>query len=234
MRGVLLTALVSGLFAGLVFFGVQSVTTRPLIAQAEVYEQAEMRAAPPMQENVSHQHEWEPREGIERAAYTLAADVLIGVGYAFLLVGAVGTSGRTITPLSGMAWGAAGFVVFVAAPSLGLPPEPPGGHAAELFSRQIWWLGTACATAAGLWLLLMQRSGWLRVAGVALLVVPHLIGAPRLTDASVETHGELTRQFIWASLTANAVLWAALGLAVGRLYPWSNRVAARSSFGARA
>jgi len=146
MRGVLLTALMSGLFAGLVFFGVQSVTTRPIIAQAEVYEQAELRAAPSTQESVSHQHEWEPQEGIERAAYTLAADVLIGVGYAFLLVGAVSTSGRAITTGSGMAWGAAGFVVFVVAPSLGLPPEPPGGHAAELLSRQIWWLGAACAT----------------------------------------------------------------------------------------
>ena len=183
---------------------------------------------------MSHQHEWEPQEGIERAAYTLAADVLIGVGYAFLLVGAISTSGRSVTTGSGMAWGAAGFAVFVAAPSLGLPPEPPGGHAAELLSRQIWWLGTACATAAGLWLLLMQRKGLLRVAGVALLAVPHVIGAPRLTDAGVETHGELTRQFIWASLAANAALWAALGLAVGRLYPWSNRVAARSSLGARA
>jgi cobalt transporter subunit CbtA len=233
MRGVLLTALVSGLFAGLVFFGVQSVTTRSLIAQAEVYEQAELPVAPPMQTDVSHQHEWEPRDGIERAAYTLAADVLIGVGYAFLLVGAVSTSGRAITTGSGMAWGAAGFVVFVVAPSLGLPPEPPGGHAAELLSRQIWWLGAACATAAGLWLLLMQRRGWLRVAGVALLVVPHVIGAPRLTDAGVETHGELIRQFMWASFAANAALWAALGLAVGQLYPWSTRVAARS-FGARA
>ena len=234
MRSVLLTALVSGLFAGLVFFGVQSVTTRPLIAQAEVYEQTELRAAPSMPTSMSPQHEWKPQDGIERAAYTLAADVLIGVGYAFLLVGAVSTSGRTLTTGSGMAWGAVGFVVFVAAPSLGLPPQPPGGHAAELLSRQVWWLGTACATAAGLWLLLMQRKGLLRVAGVALLAVPHVIGAPGLTDAGVETHGELTRQFIWASLAANAALWAALGLAVGRLYPRSNRVAARSSLGARA
>ena len=79
----------------------------------------------------------------------------------------------------------------------------------------------------------MQRRGWLRFAGVALLVVPHVIGAPRLTDAGVETHGELIRQFMWASFAANAALWAALGLAVGQLYPWSTRVAARS-FGARA
>jgi cobalt transporter subunit CbtA len=233
MRSVLLIALVSGLFAGLVFFGVQSVTTRPLIAQAEVYEQAELRAAPPMQGTTSHQHAWEPEEGIERAAYTLAADVMIGVGYAFLLVGVVSVSGRNITTASGLAWGAAGFLVFVAAPSLGLPPEPPGGHSAELLLRQVWWLGTASATAAGLWLLFMQRNGWLRFAGVALLVVPHVIGAPRLTDAGVEVHGELTRQFIWASLTANAALWATLGLAVGRLYSWSNRLLAGSSLSAR-
>ena len=233
MRGVLLTALAAGLLAGLVFFGVQSVTTRPLIAQAEVYEQAELRAAAPMPGHVA-EHEWEPGEGAERAAYTVAADVLIGVGYAFLLVGAISLSGRTVTPASGLAWGAAGFLVFVAAPSLGLPPEPPGGHAADLLSRQAWWLGTACATAAGLWLLLMQRRPWLRVVGAVLLAAPHVIGAPRLADAGIEDHAELARRFVWASLAANAALWATLGLAAGRFYPGLNRIPAGASLSARA
>ena len=228
VRGLLLTALVAGLLAGLAFFAVQSVTTRPLFVRAELIEQAELHATP----GQPHEHEWEPEAGIERTAYTMTADVLIGVGYAFLLLGAVSLSGRTLNPLTGLAWGAAGFVVFVAAPALGLPPEPPGGHAADLLARQAWWLGTAAATAAGLWLLLMQDRRWLWLAGAMLLVLPHGIGAPQLAEA--EAPGELAAPFLWASLAANAALWAALGLAAGRLYPVFNRPSIGSAFGARA
>lgn len=233
LRGVLLTALASGLLAGLVFFGVQSVTTRPLIVQAEIYEQSELHAAASMQSHTTDVHGWEPEGGSKRTAYTLAADVLIGIGYALLLVGAISVSGRTVALASGLAWGAASFLVFAGAPSLGLPPELPGGHPADLLLRQAWWLGTAGATAVGLWLLVMQDRRWLRAAGVALLIVPHLIGAPQATGADTEAHAALSIRFVWASLTANAALWATLGLAVGWLFPWFNRIPLAPSLRAR-
>ena len=222
LRGILLTALASGLAAGIAFFAAQLVTTGPLIARAELHEHAEQHATSP-----AHSHdagEWEPGEGIERTSYTLAADVIIGIGYAFLLVGAVRLSARPVTLRSGLAWGAAGFLVFVAAPALGLQPEPPGGRPADLLARQTWWLLTAGATAFGLWLILLQPRSRLRAVGVLLLVAPHLIGAPQPMEAVSEVHASLSSSFVWAALTANAILWMVLGLGVCWLYPKLNRV----------
>ena len=214
-RTTLLAALAAGLIAGLVFFAAQLATTGPLIQQAERFERAE-----PAHGGGHHVHAWEPADGAERTAYTLAADELIGIGYAFLLVGAIGFSGRAVTPASGLAWGAAGFLVFAAAPALGLPPEPPGAVAAGLLARQAWWIGTAAATACGLWALALGRFPYRKLLGVALLALPHLIGAPKAVPGpEAPEQAALAIRFAWASLACNALLWAALGLAVGWLLP---------------
>jgi len=215
LRTTLLAALVAGLIGGLLFFAAQAFTTRPLIEQAEVLEQAEAAH----DHGAVHAHEWEPQEGLERALFTLAADILIGVGFAFLLVGAIGLADRPMSPGAGLLWGLAGFAVFVAAPALGLPPDPPGGHPADLVARQLWWIGTAAATASGLWAILLQRRAWLRIVGLALLVLPHLVGAPQPAEPAAGEHAALTVPFIWASLGSNLVLWTALGVSLGLLLP---------------
>ena len=51
--------------------------------------------------------------------------VLIGLGYAFVLVALIAFSGRRMTARQGVLWGAAGFVATGLAPGLGLPPESP-------------------------------------------------------------------------------------------------------------
>jgi cobalt transporter subunit CbtA len=219
IRTTLTAALLAGLLAGLAFFVAQLVTTSPLIRQAEVYERAEQV------QHAGHDHgaasgveEWEPADGAERTLFTLGADVLVGMGYAFLLTGAIGLRGRPVSPYSGLVWGAADFAVFVAAPAIGLPPEPPGGHAADLLARQIWWIGTAAATAAGLWLWTMRRRPGLVVLGAALMVAPHLIGAPK--PVAPFEYEDLAQSFVLASLACNAVLWVSLGLALGLVLPW--------------
>lgn len=217
LRAVLVAALLSGVLGGLVFFAAQSVTTRPLIVLAEIQEHAAQHAAGAAHDHAAGGHEWEPAEGLERTAYTLGADLLLGVGFAFLLVGAISLSGRTVTPWAGLAWGGAGFLAFAVAPSLGLPPEPPGMEAAALLLRQAWWLGTACATAAGLWLLVMCRQPWHHLVGALALVAPHLIGAPQPPFVHVADAAGLARSFVWASLAATAALWGTLGLAAGWL-----------------
>jgi adenosylcobinamide kinase/adenosylcobinamide-phosphate guanylyltransferase len=58
-----------------------------------------------------------------------------------------------------MFWGLAGFAVFTLAPGLGLPPELPAMPAADLLARQVWWIGTAAATAIGLADLPAQDAG---------------------------------------------------------------------------
>ena len=224
IRSTLVAAVLAGLLAGLAFFAVQLVTTRPLIVQAEVLERAQPPAttAAPAHDHAAHAHAhaWEPEDGAERTLYTLAADLMVGIGYGFLLVGMMVLAGRPLSATAGLLWGLAGFVAFAAAPALGLPPEPPGVPGADLVARQAWWLGTAAASAAGLWALLLGRAPWWRVAGLLLLVVPHIVGAPRPPDALLpDDAAALAQRFHWAALAATAVLWAVLGSAAGWLLP---------------
>ena len=135
--------------------------------------------------------------GIERAGYTLIADLLAGIGFALLLAGAVALArlrGYAIDARSGLLWGAAGFAVFALAPAIGLPPELPGMSAAELAARQQWWLLTAAATAAGLGLVIFARPAPLRVLGAVLLVLPHLIGAPAAPHGANGSAGRARRR----------------------------------------
>lgn len=113
---------------------------------------------------------------------------------------------------TGALWGLAGFAVFCLAPTLGLPPELPGTAAAELGQRQSWWVGTAAATALGLAMLVFARHWLLKVAGAALLVVPHVIGAPQPEVHQSLAPETLEAQFKIASWVTNAVFWLALGL----------------------
>ncbi|EKG31631.1 hypothetical protein Pav631_3005 [Pseudomonas avellanae BPIC 631] len=136
---------------------------------------------------------------------------MVAVGFALMLAGlyTLRAPGRTA---QGAWWGLAGFAVFVLAPTLGLPPELPGTAAAELSQRQLWWIGTAASTAAGLALLVFGQNWLLKVLGAAILVVPHVIGAPQpLVHESLAPQA-LESQFMIASLLTNALFWVALGL----------------------
>lgn len=94
--------------------------------------------------------------------------------------------------------GLAGFAVFTIAPGLGLPPELPGVPAAPLLSRQIWWVTSALATAAGLGLIVFRRSIAAAIAGVILIMLPHLIGAPELEHVETNVPASLSHQFVVA------------------------------------
>src|SRR5947199_99021 len=107
--------------------------------------------------------------------------VIYRIGFALVLIGGVALArlgGYTIDARRGLIWGAAGFVVFALAPAIGLPPELPGMEAAALVARQQWWFLTAAATAGGLGLIIFAKPAALRVVGIVLIVLPHLIGAP--------------------------------------------------------
>jgi cobalt transporter subunit CbtA len=224
LRRILFTALIAGTVAGLFAAGIQHLKLIPLIAAAEVYEAAGAHAdhqhgAAPEQQSATP--EWEPAPGIERAGYTVLADVLAGIGFALVLIGAVAVArlgGYAIDARRGLAWGAAGFVVFALAPAIGLPPELPGMAAAGLAARQQWWLLTAAATAGGLGLIIFARPAALRVVGAALIVVPHLIGAPAAPHASTGVPAELAAEFAIASLAVAAAFWLLLGSISGWLY----------------
>ncbi|MDG9854813.1 CbtA family protein [Pseudomonas nitroreducens] len=225
------TAGFAGLIAALVLTVAQLLWVSPLILKAETYEKAEPAAAL-VEENHEHAHEhaagavaahehdaqaWEPEDGWQRILSTTGGNLVVAVGFALMLAGlfTLRAPGKTS---EGLLWGLAGFAVFTLAPSLGLPPEVPGTAAADLTLRQTWWVGTAAATAGGLALLVFGRNWALRGIGIALLVVPHVIGAPQPEVHSSLAPESIAHEFIVASLITNAVFWAALGLGAAWLF----------------
>jgi cobalt transporter subunit CbtA len=219
-RTIVFAAAVAGLLAGLLVSMAQQFGTVPLIQQAEVYETAaEMPSATAAGGSGHHDHgdhaqqaAWAPQDGFERTAFTVAANIVTGIGFALLLVAGFALRGRAIGWREGLLWGMAGFAVFTLAPSLGLPPELPGTPAGPLGARQVWWLLTAAATAAGLALLAFRASPRHAAAGVVLLVLPHLIGAPQPLGGEMLVPDSLARRFVVAVTVTSFLFWACLGV----------------------
>ena len=231
-RNVVFIAAIAGLLSGLVLAAMQSFTTVPLILQAEVYEEAggghdhgsahnmpgmEMsapataEAAAPAEEEEA----WEPADGFERMGFTVLANIVTGIGFALILVAVSEFAGGVANWRQGVFWGFAGFAVFTLAPGLGLPPELPAMPAADLAARQVWWIGTAVATAAGLGLIAFRSSLAFSLLGVALIVVPHVIGAPQPESHETPIPENLHHQFVVAVTVTNLVFWVVLGALVG-------------------
>jgi cobalt transporter subunit CbtA len=243
-RRLFIAAASAGLLSGLFVTLVHNVTTVPVILAAEVFEKAseapaadadaapaaDTTTAPAAATEESHDHaaeghshggeEWEPQDGFERTAFTALADLLTGIGFSLLLIAVYAVSGRAIDWRQGVYWGLAGFVVFILAPSIGLPPEVPGTEAADLTARQIWWVATAALTAGGLGLLFYAREPkpfWIVVA-LAMIVVPHAIGAPQPEEYHSVAPESLAHRFIVATMIASLLFWAVLGGLTGYFY----------------
>jgi cobalt transporter subunit CbtA len=224
VRETVLAAIVAGLIAALVFTVVQSVWVTPLILQGETYEDAAEAAAThhEVESSSAEQHHdenaWKPQDGWQRTLCTFGANLLMGVGYSFVLVALYLLWREPKNTLGGALYGLAGFIVFFAAPGLGLPPELPGTAAAELSIRQQWWAMTAIATAAGLFLFFSQRRWWVRILAVTIIVAPHLVPAPQPAVEASLAPAELQSQFRLATTICNALFWLSLGLASGMAF----------------
>lgn len=218
LRSIVLCSAVVGLIVGVVVSIAQQFGTVPLILHAEVYEEA-AEAAAPMTTATSHEaigHEqseaaWEPANGLERNALTVVINIATSIGYALILTGLFVLRGRPVGWREGLLWGLCGFLAVTIAPGLGLSPEPPGVLAAPLLDRQVWWIGTVLATAAGLALLAFRPSPWAAAIALALFVVPHLIGAPQLSEQHSNVPEALSHQFVVAVTLTSLVSWALLG-----------------------
>ncbi len=219
-RHMLLAALIAGAAGGLIVTVVQQWQVAPLILEAERYEQAVDSAeyAPETRQGADNEEaSWAPDDGVERTLFTALANVLSGIGFSLLLVAGYAVRGN-VNWRQGILWGLAGFASFVLAPALGLPPEPPGAAAAELFDRQAWWLGTVVATALGLAVMIFGRRWWISAAGAALLALPHVVGAPHPAELGGSAPPELAGAFVVASLFSMAVFWIVLGGLSAHLY----------------
>ena len=220
----------AGLAAGLAMAAIQQWKVAPLIVAAELYE------AQPVHDHATaapHEHApeaWAPADGAERIAYTVLADVLAAMGFALVLGATSLLSGIELNVRNGLLWGLGGFISLQLAPALGLPPELPGMAAADLAPRQVWWWGTALATAAAFLAVAGFRSWTAIVAAAVLILLPHLIGAPVAPDRPSTVPAHLASQFAAAALAAGAVFWLTLGPLLGYLNErFAERVAHRSA-----
>ena len=212
---ILLTALLAGGLAGLVMGGLQQLTVIPLLIEAESYETGGDEGDEAAES--AEDEAWAPDDGMERTIWTVVNSMLVGVGFGLLLTAAYALR-KKVTWEYGILWGLAGFAVFNLAPSLGLPPELPGDFAAGLEQRQVWWVLTVAVTAAGLWIVIFQRNGYLKLIGVGLLILPHLFGAPHPPVHGGLAPDELRNSFIMATLITNAVFWVLLGVLCALFY----------------
>jgi cobalt transporter subunit CbtA len=223
-RNIVLVAAIAGVLAGLGMTVAQQLTTVPLILKAKVYEE---QGAVPTHDHgdaaaqpAAHEHEhgddaWQPADGFERTAFTLLANIVTGVGFALLLIAASELAGGISNWRQGVFWGLAGFAVFTLAPSLGLPPELPAMPAADLGARQLWWAATALSAAAALALLFYGRSPLAIVAAIALLVAPHLVGAPEPASYDTPIPEGLHHSFVVAVVLTALLFWVLLGALAG-------------------
>lgn len=227
------SALAAGFVAGILIAALQAVTTTPLILEAERYEGATASAGDILvahfarsqadafvhlargTETHGTEQAWAPEDGFERTLSTSLATIGTTFGFALILLAAMVLSNARITARTGLIWGAAAFAATGLAPALGLSPELPGSAAAVLEDRQIWWIGTALATAAGLFLALRVSSPLAIIAGLALIAIPHVIGAPHADGYISDVPSELSGHFAAASLVVHAVTWAATGCIAG-------------------
>ena len=235
-RNLFTAAVVAALCAGLVFTLIQQTRLTPLIVAAESFEGApeahahEGEVAPHTHEEgtSAHSHgddEWMPQDGFERAGYTVLANLLAATGFA-LVIGAVALlAGLPISGRTGLLWGIGGYAAFSLAPAFGLPPGLPGMAVADTLARQVWWWGTALATGAALLAVARWRTAWAVGLAVALIALPHVIGAPQPPDEATAVPANLAANFAAAVLFANAVMWVVLGGVFGFV---ADRLAARS------
>ncbi|MER8729510.1 CbtA family protein [Mesorhizobium sp. M1227] len=238
-RNVVFIAAIAGLVAGVALACMQAYATVPLILKAEVYEQAggghDHTAAPaapaesaagttamssaapaPAEAMAPAEDEgWAPADGFERFGFSVVANIVTGIGFALVLVAVSEFAGGIGNWRQGVFWGLAGFAVFTLAPGLGLPPELPAMPAADLVQRQIWWWATVVATAAGLGLIAFRRSLPLAILAVALIMAPHIVGAPQPDSFETAIPEGLHHQFVVAVTLTNLVFWLVLGAVVG-------------------
>jgi len=239
IRQIFLTALLTGLLAGFVLTSLQSVKVIPLILAAEEFEGGEIvtygsndsshqetKADHHNGEIVtehshenddkatkSHSHDeeaWGPADGYERLFFTFVANVFLATGWSFLLC-AVYMNVKDITVAKGIIAGIVGYLTFFALPSIGLSPELPGTLAAALEHRQAWWIAAVLCSAIGFTVLFFSRNRAYQLAALALVLLPHVIGAP-VPDVHGGTAPEVMfDSYVNATFITNGIFWVILG-----------------------
>lgn len=220
----LLAALAAGLLAGILMTPVHFRQVAPIIIHAEEFEVAAKadHAHVAVPAAAGHVHEHDATAGgaeqpllLGRVWNTVMANLVTGAGFALLMSGVSLLSGVAVRFSTGLAWGAAGWLAVQFLPGIGLPPELPGFPHVDLQARQFWWVAAVAASVAGMAHLFLRRENLARIAGMALLLAPHVYGAPQPADISSEVPAFLAAEFVMAALSTTLFFWLALGLLLG-------------------
>jgi len=213
---VFAAALAAGLLSAILITGLHSVTTAPLILEAETYE-----VAVPGHDHSAHDHgadiPWMPADGMERMLYSLLANFGAGVGFSLLLIVGLTFDLPAVSAGRGVLWGLAGFTVFTLCPALGLPPGVPGLAVPDEQAAQLWWLGTVLFSGAGIGCLVFGKSSIIKALGPMLLVLPHLWGAPPIMGESL-VPATMAARFAAMSIVLGGVFWVVIGYFSGAIF----------------
>lgn len=239
---MLTSALIAGFAAGLLAALLHFAFIQNLILLGEGYESGALvhfaAAAPGDGTAAGHDHATGPGTGpahshaggaageaappaLLRNGLTVLFTALTYSAFGLLLVAGFGLAGHFGHPVAardGVLWGLAGFAALQLAPAMGLAPELPGSLGADLQARQLWYLATEAATAAGLGLLFFGRGLAPMLAAVALIGAPHLIGAPQPGGFSGVAPPELAAEFSARVLGVGLIAWAVLGIVAARIW----------------
>ena len=219
VKNLFVSAICAGIVAGLIAALLQFIFVIPVLLEGELFETGARLhfgndGSPQSDRGVpSLGDDW------GRHSMTVAFNIITYTGYGLILAAMISYAalkGSIIPSRQGVIWGLCGFIAVQLAPAIGLPPELPGTLAAEIGPRQMWWLGTIVATAIGMGLIAFGRS-YLPLCGIAIILIPHLVGAPHLDAFFGVAPPELAAEFATLSLGTSAAGWAVLGYVVAEV-----------------
>lgn len=225
-RTLLSGGLIAGALAGLVVALLQLWLIQPLIIQAERYESGELAAPlnqtveqPPTPTPTQNGDEQMQGTDLPRAGLTVLFLTLTWCGFGLLAGAAMSAAqmSEKVRPFSAVGIAMSGFAVASVAPALGLPPELPGMPAADLEARQLWWIATLLATAVGLALTFRFESWVVRAAAIAVIALPHVVGAPTSPVAAPMVPPDLAALYVARVIGVSFLGWLVLGASLERI-----------------
>lgn len=225
---LLTSALFAGAAAGLIAALLQLYFVQPVLLHAELYEGGELVHFG-ASSTVSSQQDLGGLDPV-RDGLSIVFTMLIYTGYAMVMLSLMSVAearGTMINGRTGLLWGVAGFVAMHLAPGFSLAPEVPGVAAADVNIRQFWWFATAGLAGVSMWLLAFGKGWTAWGAAAALLVAPHIYGAPAPAIFTGNVPTEIGALFASRALGVGFAAWVILGAFSG--YFWSRQVGTNSA-----
>lgn len=222
---ILTSALFAGATAGLIAALLQLAFVQPVLLHAELYESGELVH---FGGDVVSAHPELPGmfSDLFRDALSVIFTMLIYTGYALMMIALMSVAegnGHKIDGRTGVLWGLAGFVAVHLAPGFSLAPEVPGVAAADVAARQIWWFATVAAAGVAMWLIAFGGTLISYVIAAALLLAPHLIGAPEPDVFTGPVPTEIGALFAARAFGIGLVAWVLVGAFAGYFWRYESQ-----------